>query len=496
MSGNTLEVFSKGHEVGSINNFENFYFILPSDIKNGDTVLKVTGGQPTVFATKANIGIAVEAGCPLDVNDQVTLINNEKGIQNKEGKELVKNTDYIQINISEKKLKWYEGMTLKGMQGVSLEYDFELSNDSKNIYAKVVDVPEEPAPDPMPAPIAPAPSPEPEPTGIGARVRPQTKAIVESRTATLAALNSGADLVAGHAMLNAMAGASGTRGLAAGDSRTGVAVSPFAAVSGGTQRLESGSHVDVSGVSAVVGIAARKKLELVDLTAGVFFEFGSSRFSTHNSFSSGDVDGKGHATYTGAGILARLDVTDSILKGLYLEGSFRFGGMQNDWKTDDLRDAVTGRRASFDLYSPYHGAHAGIGYIWEVSEAFKLDFYTKWLWTHLYGDDTHVALDPYKFDDIDSHRLRAGVRADWAVSEQFGFYAGAAYEREFDSKARATAYGMDTPSPTVKGDTGVFDVGFSFKPTSLPDFKMELGATATAGKRHGISGNLMLKYEF
>ncbi|MBR4747380.1 MAG: autotransporter outer membrane beta-barrel domain-containing protein, partial [Desulfovibrio sp.] len=337
---------------------------------------------------------------------------------------------------------------------------------------------------------------EPSDLATGVKVRPQTKAVVESRIAAMGILNAGADLVAGEAMRSAAAGASGAKGLAAGDAKTGFAISPFAAVSGGTQRLESGSRVDIRGVSAVAGVAARREFEFVDLAAGVFFEFGSSRFSTHNGFADGDVDGKGHATYTGAGILARLDISDSPLKGLYLEGSFRFGGMQSDWKTDDLRDAATGKRASYDLYSPYHGAHAGLGYVWEVTEAFKLDFYGKWLWTHLYGGDAHVALDPYEFKDIDSHRLRAGMRADWLVSEQFGIYAGAACEREFDGKARAAVYGLDTPSPALKGDTGVFDVGFTCNPSSLPGFKMELGATATAGKRHGIAGNLMLKYEF
>ena len=108
----------------------------------------------------------------------------------------------------------------------------------------------------------------------------------------------------------------------------------------------------------------------------------------------------------------------------------------------------------------------------------------------------HVADDPYEFADVDSYRLRFGLRADWNITEQFGVYAGAAWEHEFDGRARATAYGLDTPSPSVRGDTGVFDFGFSFKPGAVPGLTMELGATATAGVRHGIMGNLMVKYEF
>ena len=97
---------------------------------------------------------------------------------------------------------------------------------------------------------------------------------------------------------------------------------------------------------------------------------------------------------------------------------------------------------------------------------------------------------------VDSYRLRFGARADWNITGQLGVYAGAAWEHEFDGKAQATAYGLDTPSPSVRGDTGVFDFGFSLKPSAVPGLTMELGATATAGVRHGIMGNMTVKYEF
>lgn len=275
----------------------------------------------------------------------------------------------------------------------------------------------------------------------------------------------------------------------------GVSVAPFGEVSGSSERLESGSYVDVTGLSAVLGLAARKNFKAVAFTGGLFFEYGTSRFNTHNGFDEGDVDGKGHATAVGGGVLARLDFTEKLLKGLYFEGAFRLGGIQSDWSSDDLR-SETGRHASYDLYSPYHGAILGLGYIWEVTDSFKLDFYGQWLWSHVYGGDAYIVDVPFEFDDVDSHRLRAGVRADWNITEQLGIYFGAAWEHEFDSKARATANGEDVPSPSVRGDTGIFDLGFAFKPAALPGLSLQLGATATAGMRHGVGGNFMVKYEF
>ena len=276
----------------------------------------------------------------------------------------------------------------------------------------------------------------------------------------------------------------------------GAHVIPFAAVAGGWQRVETGSHVNIGGIAAVAGLAGKLALSHADLLAGAFFEYGTSRMDTHNSFASGDVDGKGHASYTGGGILARIDVTESLLKGLYVEGSFRFGGMQSDWHTDDLRDAATGRRASYDLYSPYVGAHAGLGYVWQATDTLALDIYGKYFWTRLYGDDAHVALDRFDFDDMDSQRLRLGARATWKFAASASLYAGAAWEHEFNGRSRATTYGMEAPAPTMKGDTGVFDLGLSLSPAAMPNLTLEAGLTGYAGTRQGIGGNVLVRYEF
>lgn len=49
---------------------------------------------------------------------------------------------------------------------------------------------------------------------------------------------------------------------------------------------------------------------------------------------------------------------------------------------------------------------------------------------------------------------------------------GRGLEHEFDGKARATAYGLDVPAPSLKGDSGVFELGVSFKPSPTPAFPL------------------------
>ena len=135
-----------------------------------------------------------------------------------------------------------------------------------------------------------------------------------------------------------------------------------------------------------------------------------------------------------------------------------------------------------------------MGYVWQAKDSLKLDVYGKYLWTRLYGDDAMVALDRYEFDTVDSQRLRLGARLDWQFSECASVYVGAAWEHEFNGEARATTYGMETPAPTMEGDTGVFDLGLSFTPA--PNLTVEAGLTGYAGMRQGIGGNVLVKYSF
>jgi len=305
----------------------------------------------------------------------------------------------------------------------------------------------------------------------------------------MAFLNNGADLAAGQGLRSAMATAARFADIDGG-------FIPFVTIIGGTQRIDTGSHVNVTGVSALTGVAKSVDLGQVKLLGGAFVEFGASHIKTHNDFDSGTINGKGKARYVGGGLMSRLDVSDTMLAGLYAEASLRAGGLDTDWHSNDMVDVVSGKRAQYDITTPYYGAHFGLGYVWQPADKWSIDFYGKYLWTHMNGKHTYVADDPYHFKAMDSHRLRVGTRAHFEFTKQSSIYAGAAWEREFDGDARATAYGFDTPSPSLKGNTGVFDLGVSFSPDAAPDLTLEVGGSAFTGTRRGVSGNFMLKYKF
>ena len=131
----------------------------------------------------------------------------------------------------------------------------------------------------------------------------------------------------------------------------------------------------------------------------------------------------------------------------------------------------------------------GIGYHADGT----LDTYAKYFYTHQSGGSERLTTgETYDFDDVDSSRLRIGTR--WTKKTLAGeFYTGLAYEYEFGSDARASYAGYGTPTPTLKGSTGLFELGYRFVRT---DSNVSYGVNLTGmmGKRRGITGSMQVNW--
>jgi len=109
----------------------------------------------------------------------------------------------------------------------------------------------------------------------------------------------------------------------------------------------------------------------------------------------------------------------------------------------------------------------------------------------------HLATgDPIRFDSVDSHRLRAGGRFNYAVNAYIAPYAGLAYEYEFDGKAAATAYDQSIPAPSLQGGTGIGELGLTVKGNKNMPLSIDLGVQGYVGTREGVTGSLQVRYEF
>jgi hypothetical protein len=89
-----------------------------------------------------------------------------------------------------------------------------------------------------------------------------------------------------------------------------------------------------------------------------------------------------------------------------------------------------------------------------------------------------------------------GTRVSYAISEKLTPYVGAAVEREFDGKAKASTKGFALDAPSLKGNTGIGEIGLSYKPSATLPLTFELGAQGYVGKREGVTGSLQAKWEF
>ncbi|MBO6235242.1 MAG: autotransporter outer membrane beta-barrel domain-containing protein, partial [Schwartzia sp.] len=81
------------------------------------------------------------------------------------------------------------------------------------------------------------------------------------------------------------------------------------------------------------------------------------------------------------------------------------------------------------------------------------------------------------------------------VNERNSFYGGLAYQYEFGGEARAHYNGTATPSPSVKGSSGMLELGWQVKPEDGP-LTLDLGVTGWAGKQRGGSVQLGATWSF
>lgn len=307
-------------------------------------------------------------------------------------------------------------------------------------------------------------------------LNPQTKALAEGYAAGVAFVNQGGDLAAGAGMADALAKAQGANG----------GMVSFGGVTGGSSRYETGSHADVNGTSLMAGLVSKRDIAKGSLVKGFFMEGGWGNYDTYNSFANlPGVHGDGDTSYYGLGALIRQDRPD----GRYIEGSVRGGKSRTTFSSGDLNNA------SYTTNSGYYGAHVGMGKL-KTAGAKTLDYYAKYFWTHQNGSNVSAAGEPFSFAGVDSSRLRGGVRLSQELDAKRTSYVGLAYEYEFDGKAKSSVYGLSIDSPSLKGGTGILELGMSFKSRPESSNTLELGLQGYAGKREGVTGTVQLKRVF
>ena len=463
-TGNTLNLAAKNVNVVELGGFQNMNFYLPSDIANNDTMLTVDGGVAT-DVKGVTFGVAALSGVKLEKGNTVNLITNPSGLNTDD---TLKTTDSATLA----KAKFLSANSLT----TDDKYELSISKkDANTIIATVDNVTEQKA----------------DEGGNGEKavsIPDVLKSPVETRAGVVTMINAGADLLIGQGMSNAAdaAAAERTEGDAAAAPRAG-GFAPFAAVSFGKLRAESGSHVDNKGIGMNLGFAREIENKSGKLLIGPVIEYGHG---SYDSYQDSGIKADGKSSYWGIGVIAK-QTNDN---GFYYEGSLRAGRTKSDYNSD-LRP---GLHVNYDSSATYWALHLGAGKLVDIGHSNTLDYYGKYFYSHTGSDSTYLngANETANFDAVNSHRIRLGARLTHALNEKNKLYGGLAWQYEFKGDARATySVSGEAPSPSVKGSSGMIELGWQVKPGKSP-MTIDLGVTGWVGKQRGITANVQANWTF
>lgn len=180
-----------------------------------------------------------------------------------------------------------------------------------------------------------------------ARASDQSTNVMTGKVAGLTMVSAGADLLLSERLLGQYV---------------------FGAIQGGHSDYRTRNGLDVDAVNFVVGFNGQKVREGSITQGGFFFEGGHGSIAAHD----GSGHGTGNANYYGVGLLARHDVTQGSLAGLYVDASARVGRIHGDFSHSGVLDE-RGRRESLENYDVYWGLHVGVGYQFDVNDLWRLD---------------------------------------------------------------------------------------------------------------------------
>ncbi|MBO6179207.1 MAG: autotransporter outer membrane beta-barrel domain-containing protein [Selenomonadaceae bacterium] len=340
--------------------------------------------------------------------------------------------------------------TLK--QGVSLNYNYTIENNSDKLQAVLGD----------------------------ATATDESKSPVETRTAQAAFLNRGADLLVSDGLLQAENASRSDDAAAKGK------WSAFFAMQGGKYRYNTGSHVDSRGFNAILGVAREIKNSKGKLVYGFAGEYGKGKYDSYYE----NMRGEGDNDYKGASIFLR----QKDAKGMYYEGSLRIGRTKADYTSRDFT-GYEGTAVKYDSSSNYWGAHLGLGKAFKLTGKNELDVSLRYFYSRTGGDSARLTTgETYDFSAVNSHRLRLGAKIIHAFNEESKGYFGAYCEREFNGDAKAAIAGYSTVAPSLKGNSGIFELGWLHQPKKS-NFTLNLGVTAACGTQRGLIGKMGLMWK-
>lgn len=298
-----------------------------------------------------------------------------------------------------------------------------------------------------------------------------SKTLAQSYLGSLALVAQGAEFIA-------------DRGLAAAYSASSHTYAPavFGAVHGGSSRYETGSHVDLDGVSLAAGSAVRSN----ETVYAGFIEAGWGSSESR----AGTARGDGDHEYFGLGAALRRDFSSDV----HVDAAVRAG-----WIRTEFSGVYNKSSAGYDSSAFYMSAHIGAGVAIPLNKDYSADFYARYSITYIDSDDVDVHDEDQSRLHLDSstaHAVRIGVLTSGSLTKSTSWRGGLAYEHVFGGDADSRVNGVDLLSPTIEGNTGIIEFGLATLLDPTSGWTCDLDLKGYVGDRQGISAGASLSYNF
>ena len=331
-----------------------------------------------------------------------------------------------------------------------------------------------------PPPTPPALPPETPYDGGFRLIGDHAKSLAETMAGSVAFIGSGMNLFTNLGMSSASIEAAAAEGFA-----------PFAAMSGSSMRIKTGSHVDLKGMNLAVGFSREVRRGDERLIFGPIVEYGRGSYDSYVNAAHGD----GSVRYVGGGGFLRWEQPS----GVFAEASLRVGRSNMDYSAT-LNVGGTPRHTSYDTSANYVGAHLGIGNRVTMNDKSTREIYARYFFTRQGGTDATLSTgDRYSFSAVNSHILRAGERFLFTQKGGGSLILGASMQYEFGGDASATyhrAGGMSytSPSPSLKGFSGSLELGW--KAPMSANSTADLSVEGWIGKLRGVTFRAGFAWQF
>lgn len=299
------------------------------------------------------------------------------------------------------------------------------------------------------------------------------KSVLETRGNAAALVNGGADFLVGNAIWQVR------RAPAGRNARQPGGVLPFVAVGGSFLRHETGSHIKANGMNLALGMARQVNSHAI----GAAYEYG---FSDYDSY----VDAfhaSGKSKAWGAALLGDWNLG----AGWHMDTIGRVGKVRSSY------GASIGGPVSYNESSTYAGASIGFGYMQQAGACGAFDSYLRYLYSHLNGGNAALSGGQRAhFRGVNTNRTVLGTRYLHTLGSGTRAYAGAGWMQQYGGGAHGSVDGHGGPTPSLRGASGLFELGVQYTPSSGKGVGVDVNFTGWVGTQRGVSCGLGLHYSF